>query len=116
MLDFDGDGDADIAAAVAGIGQVALLENDGSGQFSLLSTFDGGGSGEFALASGDMDEDGIADLVVGLLSSELLSVLLGNGDGTFSQGGTVGSVGRVWMVVLGDVNGIGATVVGNCNI
>lgn len=107
LLDADGDGDMDIAACSFSNGHVAVLLNDGAGQFGSLTTFDGGGSGEFGLASGDMNEDGIDDLIVGMRTSQRLAVHLGQGDGTFVESDNVNCGGSVWMIVMGDVNGDG---------
>lgn len=107
LLDADGDGDMDIAACAFGAGHVAVLLNDGTGAFGSLSTFDGGGSGEFGLAAGDMNEDGIDDLIVGLRSSQRIAVHLGQGDGTFVESDNLPCGGGVWMIVMGDIDGDG---------
>jgi len=106
ILDADGDGDIDIATANALSDDVSLLLNDGDGTFANAVHFDSGGSGEFGLDAGDMDNDGIADLVVGMQSSQIV-VLKGNGDGTFTVQTLHDAGGPVWMVVLADMNGDG---------
>ena len=61
LIDIDDDGDQDLA--VAGIGGVALAENDGTGRFELrgaLATADD----TMSLAAADFDEDGDLDLYV----------------------------------------------------
>jgi hypothetical protein len=107
VLDVDGDGDQDIAHTNAGPGNVSLLLNDGNGAFGAPSIFEGGGSGEWALAAADMDEDGILDLVIGARSSQEIIVQRGNGNGTFTLTEEQASGGLVWMLVVGDVNGDG---------
>jgi len=107
VLDADGDGDLDIANTNAGSGNVSILLNDGEGVFGAPTFFEGGGSGEWALAAADMNEDGVLDLVVGARSSREIAVLLGNGDSTFTLASVTPSGGRTWMIATGDVNGDG---------
>jgi hypothetical protein len=52
-------------------------------EFAAARSFPPGGDSTWAVVSGDFNEDGIADVVVSHLSSNTISVLLGNGDGTF---------------------------------
>ena len=116
VLDVDGDGDMDIVNTnSAGGGNLSLLINDGSGVFGAPGFFNGGGTGEWALAVADMNEDGILDLVVGARSSTQILVHLGNGDGTFTHVETQSSGGAVWMLNCGDVNGDGHEDVATAN-
>ena len=82
--DFDGDGDSDLIVATADISQSRpafynnyLLLNDGSGTFSYttnaLGEFLYNRHSSFALAVGDVDEDGDID------------ALLGNGPGYYAR-------------------------------
>jgi hypothetical protein len=106
VLDVDGDGDIDIANTNFGSpGSVSILRNDGAGIFGPPTFFDGGGSEEWALGAGDMNADMILDLVVGLRSGPTIAIHTGNGDGTFSAGGTQDAGGLTWMLNVGDVNG-----------
>src|SRR6185369_853781 len=58
VLDVDGDGDLDLVQAVHGADKLALSLNDGNGVFGTASLFDSGAAGEYALNSGDMNNDG----------------------------------------------------------
>src|SRR2546422_7531311 len=61
----------------------------------------------FRAAVGDVNGDGRPDLAVANYGSNSVSVLLGNGDGTFQAAQTfVAGSGPVWVAV-GDVNGDG---------
>src|SRR5438552_9510290 len=65
------------------------------------------GAGPYSVAAGDVNGDGTLDLVVANSLANSISVLLGNGDGTFQAARTfdagLGS-GPIW-VVIADVNG-----------
>ena len=107
VLDVDGDGDFDIVDAVEGDDHLALLLNDGAGNFGPPTFFDSGCSGEWALGQADMNGDGIFDLVTGCVNDKKAVVLLGNGDGTFTPLPPVSAGGAPWQVALGDVDGDG---------
>jgi hypothetical protein len=82
--DFNHDSKPDVAvaAAVGGIGKVAVLLGDGAGGFSPPLLYDAGVSPS-GIEAGDFDHDGALDLVVTNLLTNKLSLLLGVGNGTF---------------------------------
>jgi hypothetical protein len=108
--DFNGDGKADVAAAIS-LGVTVML-GDGSGHFPSGVTYPAG-SGPTSAAVGDFNGDGKLDLAVadagGGFSASGVSVLLGNGDGTFQAAVNYGAGGSVptTSVVVGDFNGDG---------
>lgn len=61
---------------------VSVLLGHGDGTFDAARSVNGG-THAYAVAVGDVDHDGAADLAVANTSSGTASVLLGNGDGTF---------------------------------
>lgn len=84
--DLDGDGDQDLAVSdwfTWDFATVAVLQGNGDGTFGTqrhLAT----GADPWAVVSGDLDRDGIPDLVTANYSANTVSVLLGNGDATFA--------------------------------
>ena len=84
--DLNGDGKLDLAVACYDSSTVSVLLGDGSGGFGPHSDFD---TGDYptSVAIGDLDDDGNLDLVtsnqVGVRNLCTVSVLLGNGDGSF---------------------------------
>ena len=111
VLDVDGDGDIDIVEALAvgptSGGTMARMLNDGTGTFGAPTYFDSSCSGEWGLGSGDMNNDGITDLVVGCVDDQKVSVMLGNGNGTFTVLPAQNAGGQPWQVAIGDVDGDG---------
>ena len=105
VLDVDGDADPDIVTANTGGNNVTRLLNNGSGVFGSALSFDGGGNGEYSLGAGDMNNDGIFDLVVGTMHDQSVHVWLGNGNGTFALHSSRSVGGATWMIALGDLNG-----------
>jgi hypothetical protein len=111
MADFDADGILDLAtASYVALGDVSVLMGNGA---------DGRGDGTFrrqdfavlcghsnALAVGDVDADGVLDLVTTCEGDGAgANLLKGNGDGTFQAAEDLGANGTGLFVVLADVNG-----------
>ena len=65
------------------------------------------GGSPFSVAPGDFNGDGIQDLAVANGRSNDVSVLLGNGDGTFQAAQAFGAGGGPRSVAVGDFNGDG---------
>ncbi len=87
--DFNGDGKIDLAVANSGSGNVSILLGQGDGTFQAAVNYDAAIPNPLALSNGDFNNDGKPDLAVffpgdtGTLAPGALSVLLGNGDGSF---------------------------------
>jgi hypothetical protein len=64
----------------------------------------GVGTGPNALAVGDFNRDGKLDLAVTNLTSQTVSILLGNGDGTFRSGASLPVIAAPYSIAIGDFN------------
>ena len=109
--DVDGDAALDVVTANRRSDDVSVLLGDGSGGFSAAtgSPFAVGSSPE-SVALGDVDGDGLLDVVTANQNSDDLSVLLGDGGGGFTAAtGSPFAVGNgPRSISLGDVDGDGA--------
>lgn len=98
--DFNGDGKIDVVAdgyTLSGGWLRYTFLGNGDGTFNQAFTSPGMGSA----ATGDMNGDGALDLVI-----DGLCVMLGNGTGSFTQGGCT-QLDYVGLIGVGDFNGDG---------
>ena len=105
--DFNGDGKPDLAVSDLVSGNVSVLLGNGDGTFQAAVNYGAGSKVPPRAAVGDFNGDGKLDLAVpqGNIPGGV-SVLLGNGDGTFQS--AVNSPGfTLNSVVMGDFNGDG---------
>ena len=87
--DFNGDGNPDLAVASNTDNTISVFLSKGNGSFNSGITT-AVGSGPTALAVGDFNADGKLDLAVtNGTDSSTVSILLGNGGGTFSLKSTL---------------------------
>ena len=107
--DFNGDGKPDIAVANSGSNNVSILLGNGDGTLQAAVNFDAGNS-PASIATGDFNGDGKLDLVVfkpGDFSHAVagsLSVLLGNGDGSFRAPQTMALTSSASQMTVADFN------------
>jgi hypothetical protein len=112
--DFNGDGILDLAVADQGTapdyrdGSVSVLLGNGDGTFQAPRSFPAG-SEPTSVAVGDFNGDGTLDLAVTnfIQTSDTVSVLLGNGDGTFQVAQSYAVGIQPESVAVGDFNGDG---------
>jgi hypothetical protein len=125
--DFNGDGVLDVAttdfpytpgdpgSGTDVPGAVTILIGKGDGTFTTMPETPGTGFSPLFIATGDFNGDGILDLAVANLYTDTpepepgtITVLMGNGDGTFTPTAVSPTVGMLpYVVAVGDINGDG---------
>jgi len=119
--DFNGDGNPDVVVAnqcgtsdCKSGGSVSVLLGTGNGKLETAQTYPSGASVALSVAIADFDKDGNLDLAVANQCQDsscqngAVSVLLGNGNGTFQPAQSYGSAGfQTNFVAVGDFNGDG---------
>ncbi len=119
--DFNGDGHLDLAVADTGSETVSVLLGNGDGTFQPPAYY-AVGTDPDAIVAGDFNGDGRLDLAVENSGSNInffpgtVSVLLGNGDGTFQSQVTDAVGSRPVSIVAGDFNGDGRLDLAVANI
>ncbi|MBB3937976.1 FG-GAP-like repeat-containing protein [Aureimonas phyllosphaerae] len=107
VADVDGDGQLDIVTPNINGGNVTVLLGQGDGTFADRAEYATGGVGSpSSVALGDVNGDNIIDIVTANSNFDgSVSVLLGQGDGTFTLSETLAVGAGPNAVALGDVNG-----------
>jgi hypothetical protein len=117
--DFNHDGRLDIASVMVtlssdqlGVQYLATLLGSGNGSFGapVITLNPGFYSSATSIASGDVNGDGLPDVLITGPGSENSQIYLNAGDGTFTPGATVignGPFNTVFAGLLADVNGDG---------
>ncbi len=116
--DFTGNNNLGLAVLNQGSDSVTILPGNGDGTFQQSSTVPlPAGSGATSVVAADFNDDGRLDLAVTDSNLDVVTILLGNGDGTFepavqyalqdvpTQGGV--TAGEPYAIVAGDFTGNG---------
>ncbi len=110
--DFNQDGHPDVAIAnydttAGSTDSVSVLLNTGNGTFAAAKNYQAD-TGTSGVAVGDFNGDGIPDLALVSSSAQRLTILKGNGDGTFTPGTQHFSAGKIPLrIAVADFNGDG---------
>jgi hypothetical protein len=106
--DFNGDGKLDLAVTFPQSQSVLILLGNGDGTFAAGPSFStGANTAPYYISTGDLNNDGKADLLVGNQSGlNQVEVMLGNGDGTFTAATPLQIVEGV-NIAIADFNGDG---------
>src|SRR5271163_2083362 len=122
IADVNGDGHPDLIVSADDFvdsyaGKVEVLIGNGDGTFQTPTTYYSGGTGAYSVAIQDVNGDGRLDLILadGCQSVNCstgfhggVSVMLGNGDGSFQAATTYDSGGvQAQSVAVADINGDG---------
>ena len=111
VVDVNGDGKQDIVTANANSSDLSVLLGNGDGAFQSEQRFaagDGFFRGPTSLVSGDVNGDGKIDLITSnTFVSDTVSVLLGNGDGTFQAQQHIAVGESPNAAAVADLNGDG---------
>ena len=104
--DFNRDGNLDLAITDQFAGTAIILLGDGHGAYSAVGgTPPSTGAYPDAIATGDFNRDLKQDLAIANHDSNTVTILLGNGDGTFSAGASLNTGVYPNAVTVGDFNG-----------
>jgi hypothetical protein len=114
VADLNGDDNPDVIVTNDWSNSVSVLMGNGDGTFRTPVVYSSGGLAPDSIAVGDVNGDGKPDLVVANFDQNSnnanggVSVLRGNGDGTFQAPVSFSSGGYdATSVAIGDVNGDG---------
>jgi type IX secretion system substrate protein/VCBS repeat protein/FG-GAP repeat protein len=107
--DFNNDGKADLVTANDGDTTVSVLLGSGTGTFTsnINYTVCTSSGAPCSVTSADFNSDGKADLAVTILTSNIVSILLGNGTGSFGVPTYFATSIRPYFVINSDFNGDG---------
>lgn len=126
--DFDNNGTIDLAISKVGLNAIGILLGDGTGNFTAKRDVKVGknperksgkptqngisgkadvsvGTWPRGLDGGDFNRDGVLDLAVAIGFDDIIQILVGNGDGSFTIFSQYATGDRPFGLKVGDVNG-----------
>lgn len=115
VSDLNGDGRPDLVVTYQGVSyllqEVSVLLGNGNGTFQAQLT-SSAGTDPISIAVADLNGDGKPDLAIGSPSvnyytGNFVTILLGNGDGTFRSAGNLSAGAGPSAVSVADMNGDG---------
>jgi hypothetical protein len=117
--DFNGDGNLDLAVTNVFSNSITVFLGNGDGTLRSGTTY-AVGSFPITVRAGDFNRDGKLDLAVvntgaGGFSDDTVTILLGNGDGTFRTGATYVVGSHPYSAVVADFNGDGILDIATAN-
>lgn len=113
VADFNGDGKPDLAVAqdvsISNVDNFAILLGNGDGTFQpAITSGPSGNYNQTVLAVGDFNGDGKADIAIAACcDGNFVSILLGNGNGTFQPPVNSPTGQAPQSITIGDFNGDG---------
>ncbi|MEG4818339.1 Calx-beta domain-containing protein, partial [Microcoleus sp. K5-D4] len=117
--DFNKDGNLDLAFASTGVNRnVSIALGDGTGKFGAATNLNTSPPSDlytWSVAVADFNKDGNSDLVTANNLTNNVSLLLGNGDGTFGTATYFGVGSSPYTVAVGDFNGDGNSDLATAN-
>lgn len=108
--DFNGDGKPDVAVANYTANSMSVLLGNSNGTLTAVASPVSGTPNfnrPIAIVAGDFDGDGKLDLAVANATSNNVTVLLGNGNGTFAVKSVTTTGAGPSSIAVGDFNGDG---------
>lgn len=113
IADLNGDGALDVVTPNIFDSTLSVLLGNGDGSFQAAANLALAGTAPFHVAVGDLNSDGALDLVTADRGPDMIgvgdnmSVLLGNGDGTFQAATAVATGDQPRSTSIADLNGDG---------
>jgi hypothetical protein len=110
VADFNGDGRPDVVTDSWGTNQIELLLGDGNGSLATPGRYFSVGHRPYErLRSADFNRDGLPDIVTTNLDDGTVTILLGDGKGSFHEAplSPFPAGAKPWEVFVGDVDGDG---------
>lgn len=108
LADFNNDGWLDFAVSQAGADAVTVQLSNGDGTYGPAANYGfTPGASPLVIGAGDLNADGLLDLFATNGLKGGISILAGNGDGTFQSSATFAAGGNSVSIALADLNGDG---------